>query len=195
MRQLSFYSVEANTPRIADLAGLLCGPGQAVRFGTSGAARVSIVLPDRWRVDALAAACAERNVAAEVGVSEEGHPSMRTAFRADLTELTIAWTKGAMKSVPDGLDLDGQTLRVWTLAAGAPAGRGYLLGLDPRAPDTHRPLAAALTRTGLPAELLGPRGGGPALRLTGRRRVARLLELVGDPPQRAPEQSWPAGIH
>ena len=52
-------------------------------------------------------------------------------------------------------------------------------------------VGAALSAIGLPAALLSPRAGGPAYRITGRRRIARLAELVGDPPAAAPEGAWP----
>jgi hypothetical protein len=188
--QLSFYSAEARAPRVADLAGLLCGPGQAVSFGRGTAARVSVVVPERWRAAALAGALAERGVEAEVGTSEEGQALVRTAFRVDLTQLAAAWLRGAVKAVPPGFDLDGAVLRLWVLTAGRPVDAGLLLGLDPHAPDTHQPLRRALAMAGLPAALLGVRAGGPALRVVGRRRLDRLVELIGPPPRGA-EPCWP----
>ncbi|RCW40191.1 hypothetical protein DFQ14_11271 [Halopolyspora algeriensis] len=192
MGQLSFFSAEARLPRIADLAGILCGPGQAVGFGRGTAARLSVVVADTWRADSLVAACAERGVEAELGRSDEGYPLLRTAFRADLTELAGRWLRGAVKSVPSEFVPDGPVLRLWVLTAGHPdAGGGYSLGLDPHAPDTHAPLASALDRAGLPAKLVGPRGGGPVLRVSGRRRVERLAELVGPVPAGAVGRCWP----
>jgi len=191
VRQLSFYSVDARPPLVSDLAGLLCGCGQMVRFGQGGAARLSVLVADRWRAVALAAECAERGVAVEVSTSEQGHPVLRTAFRSDLASLAAAWTRGAVKAVPAGLALDGPVLRFWALAAGWSDGRGYLLGLDPHAPDTHQPLAGALARAGLTPVLLGERGGSPAVRITGRRRLGRLAELVGVRPDLAPPDAWP----
>ena len=47
--QLSFFSAEARTPAKADLAGFLCGPGQAVSFARGTAARVYVELRDEWR--------------------------------------------------------------------------------------------------------------------------------------------------
>jgi len=35
-------------------------------------------------------------------------------------------------------------------------------------------------------------GRAPGYRITGRRRLARLAELVGDPPTAAPADHWPA---
>jgi hypothetical protein len=189
--QLSFYSAEARAPCVADLAGLLCGPGQAVSFGRGTAARVSVVVPERWRAAALAGALAERGVEAEVGTSDEGQALVRTAFRIDLTALAAAWLRGAVKAVPSGFDLDGPALRLWVLTAGRPADSGYLLGLDVHAPETHEPLRRALALAGLPSVLLGVRAGGPALRVVGRRRIGRLVELIGRPPRGA-EPCWPA---
>lgn len=191
MDQLSFFSAEARRPRVADLAGLLCGPGQAVGFGRGTAARFSVVVTERWRARTLAAACAERGVDAEIARSEEGHPLVRTAFRADLMPLAGQWLRGAVKAVPAGFTPDGQALRIWALTAGRLDPHGYLLGLDPHAEDTHEPLVHALARSGLPAKIVGPRAGGPALRVTGKRRIGRLAELVGPIPDGAIERTWP----
>lgn len=191
VRQLSFFSVDARLPAVADLAGLLCGPGQTVRFGRGGSARLSVVVADSWRVRALAAECSTRGIDVDVAVSDDGRPLVRTAFRADLAALAAAWMRGAIKAVPEGLELDGHTLRLWAQAAGRRDGRGYAFGLDPHAPDTYEPLSAALARAGLTPVLLGPRGGGPAVRITGRRRVGRLVELVGAPPDGATPDTWP----
>lgn len=191
MDQLSLFSAEARQPRVADLAGLLCGPGQAVGFGRGTAARLSVVVADAWRAKSLVAACAERGVTAEPARSEKGNPLVSTAFRSDLTELARLWLHGAVKSVPSGFVPDGSVLRIWALASGRPDAGGYFFGLDPHAPETHPSLAAALERAGLPAKLVGPRGGGPALRITGRRRIERLAELVGPSPEGTNERSWP----
>jgi hypothetical protein len=190
--QLSFFSAEAQEARLDDLAGLLCGPAQVVRFGASGTARLSIVLPDPSRAPALRDEAARRGVDTELTHSDTGSPVLRTAFRRDLVELAARWCRGAVKAVPEDFTLDGALLRMWVLAAGVADRRsGYLLGLDPHAPDTHQPLADALTRLGLPVMRLGPRGGGPALRIAGTRRLRRLAELVGPPPELASTRHWP----
>jgi hypothetical protein len=190
---MAFFSAESMQPGVADLAGLLCGPGQVVSFANA-AARISVVLHESWRRDALAKAFAERGVEPELGVSDEGHPLVRTAFRSDMIGLAVAWTRGAVKAVPTGLALDGASLRLWVLACGHWVDSGYLLALDPRAPDTHEPLLHAATRIGLQCSLLGTRGGGPGLRLTGRRRLGRLVELVGGPPTAEAVPYWPARV-
>lgn len=191
VRQPSLFSEQARAPLTADLAGVLCAQGQVHGFGRGVAARLSAVVDAPWRAAELARACALRNLVAERGSTEEGHPVVRTAFVAELVPLAAAWTRGAVKSLPAGLQLDGAMLRTWALAAGARDGRGYVLRLDPHAAGTHAPLAAALAAAGLAPALLGPRGGGPALRVSGRRRVARLAELVGEPPADAPADGWP----
>jgi hypothetical protein len=191
--QLSFYSAEAHDVCLGDLAGLLCGPGQLVRFGASGTARLSVVLTEPERAPALRTEAADRGVDTEITIMDSGARVVRTAFRRDLVDLACAWTKGAVKAVPEEFALDGALLRMWVLAGGIGDRRsGYLLRLDPHAPDTHVPLAAAIARLGLPALRLGPRGGGPALRISGVRARRRLAELVGPPPEHAVADYWPA---
>jgi hypothetical protein len=194
--QLSFYSAEARDARLGDLAGLLCGPAQLARFGArsveGGTARLSIVLAEPERAGALRAEAAARGIDTELTVTDAGTPALRTAFRRDLVGLATQWTRGAVKSVPEEFALDGALLRMWVLASGVPDRRsGYLLGLDPHADGTHQPLADALARLGLPTLRLGPRGGGPALRLSGVRVRRRLVELVGPAPGQAPGHFWP----
>ncbi|HEY4007801.1 MAG TPA: hypothetical protein VGM60_21815 [Pseudonocardia sp.] len=192
MAQLSFFSAEARDARLTDLAGLLCGPGQVVRFGASGTARLSIVLADPTRVPALRAEATGRGVVTELAESDSGATVLRTAFRGDLVELAGQWCRGAVKAVPEGFRLDGALLRMWVLAAGVPDRRsGYLLGLDPHAPQTHVPLAEAVVALGMPVIRLGARGGGPALRISGQRSRRRLAELVGETPPDALSGFWP----
>jgi hypothetical protein len=185
--QLSLFSAEARPPRTADLAGLLCGPGQIVRFGSGDTARLSVVLADAGRAPAVVAVCAAVGVAAERAITETGATAVRTAFRRDLVDIARAWTTGAVKTVPAGMQLDGAVLRVWMLAAGRWDGRGVELLLDPHAPQTHLPLVAAATRAGVsPARS----GRGAALRITGSRRIRRLAELVGPPPAGVAPDEW-----
>ncbi len=189
---MSFFSAEASRPRVADLAGLLCGSGRTTVFARA-TARLSLVVDDPLRANTLVRACAERGVAAEVRVCDEaGGPLLRTAFRADLAPLAAEWGAGPAKSVPPGFAPDGAALRMWVLAAGRWTEGAYLLPLDPDAPDTHEPLVSALARAGLPAAMRSSAAGGPALRVTGRRCLARLLELVGPPAGPGCADQWPA---
>jgi hypothetical protein len=187
--QLSLFSADARPAGVRDLAGLLCGPGQIVRFGAGDQARLSIVLVDAGRVPAVAAACAATGIGVEPVTTESGSVAVRTSFRCDLVGLAAEWTRGAVKTVPTGWQLDGAALRLWALAAGRPDGRGgYLLMLDLHAPDTHFPLVAALTRLGIPPARLAD---GTALRISGTRRVHRLVELVGPVPRDVTDGGWP----
>lgn len=188
--QLSFFSADLVEPSVDDLAGLLAAHGQLVT--TAGATRVSVVVEQQWRADELADLVRACGIGAETGSSEEGRPLVRSAASAALGPLRAAWTKGAVKTVPSGWVPGGRALRAWMLAAGRADDAGFVLGLDPHAADTHLPLAAALSRAGLAATLLGARGGGPGLRVSGRRRLLRLAETVGDAPVGAATPgSWP----
>ncbi|MEU5693490.1 hypothetical protein [Actinosynnema sp. NPDC020468] len=192
MGQLSFFSAEARQPCVGDLAGLLCGPGRAVGFAKGRAARVVVGVDVAARGGGLVSAMAERGVEARVAADEDGRAQVSTAFRTDLTGLAGQWFDGEVKRVPDGFDLDGGVLRMWALTSGRWVESGYLLGLDPDAPDTHEPLRKALATSGLPATLLGEKAGGPALRVIGRRRLERLAELVGRAPSGVAGHAWPA---
>jgi hypothetical protein len=190
VRQPSLFSAQARAANPGDLAGLLCAPGQVHGFGRGTAARVSAVVAQQWRAVEIVRACTEHALPAEWGQTGDRY-WVHTAFVASLLPLATEWTCGAVKAVPSGWQLDGAALRLWALAAGTPDGSSYLLGVDPHAPGTHGPLAAALSAVGLAASLLGPRAGGPALRISGRRRVARLAELVGEAPHATPTGLWP----
>lgn len=187
--QLSLFSADSRPARLADLAGLLCGPGRITRFGAGDQARLSVELPDAARAPAVVAACAAVGIAAQPVVTGSGAVSVRTAFRCDLVGLACAWTTEAAKSVPAQWQLDGPTLRLWAMSAGWPDERGgYLLALDRDAPHTHQALIAAATRAGIPPARVGD---GVALRISGTRRVQRLVELVGPVPARLSGEHWP----
>jgi hypothetical protein len=122
---------------------------------------------------------------------------VRTSFRVDLLPLAQRWLREGGpaeddpgKTVPVDFRLSGAMVRMWALAGGRPGPQGYLLGVDPLAPDMHERLVAALTPLGVPAKLLGPKAEEPAVRVTGKRRLEALLDLIGDPPPGA-EPAWP----
>lgn len=189
-RQLSLFGAEAADPVPADLAGLLAGPGQVTRMG--GTARVSVVVPDAWRVHVLLAEFAARALPATWVATVDDHYGVRTAYTALLAPLAVAWLRGAVKLPPPGFAFDGRRLRLWVAAAGGPdATGGYALRLGRSDEPSWAPVGAALAALGLAGALLSPRAGGPAYRIEGRRRLARLAELVGDPPALAPPGVWP----
>lgn len=188
--QLSFFSAESVPPSVTDLAGVLAGPGQIVVMG--GGARLSVVVDAQWRAVALAELISDAGLQPEITRTEEDTPLVRTAVDARLRVLAQAWTRGAVKTVPQQWLPGSRELRAWTLVSGAAEADRYLLGLDPHAPDTFAPLASAMMRAGIAPTLIGTRGSRPALRITGRRRLARLVESVGEsPPVPEAGAQWP----
>jgi hypothetical protein len=188
--QLSFFSAESVPPAVADLTGVLAAAGQVVTV--NGGARLSVVVDEQWRARALADMIADAGLVPEITRTEEQTPLVRTAADVRLRIIASQWTRGAVKTVPLSWLPGPRELRAWTLAAGSPEADRYLLGLDPHAPDTHSPLASALMRVGIAPTLIGTRGNRPALRISGRRRLSRLVESVGEAPEDAAAGSqWP----
>ena len=189
-RQLSVFGVEARPASPLDFEGLLAGAGQVVRMG--GTARVSVVVDQPWRARALLAEARARGLAATCEpTSVEGHIGFRTAYSSALAALGTAWLRGAVKHPPGGFALDGRRLRLWAIAAGGRDGAAaFTLRLGVSDEQTWGIVGGALATAGLPAVLLGPRAGGPAYRIIGRRRMSRLAELVGDRPSGAPADNW-----
>ena len=204
MSQLSLFSADLTPPQLVDLGGLLAAHGQ-LTTGPDGV-RLSILLAEPWRAAALLRECRVRDIPAVIPpapspVSPTDEPAaapvilLQTDRTPLLAGLAAQWTRGAVKSVPADIVLSPGFLRCWTLAAGHPADVGFVLGLDPHAPDTHEPLAAACATAGLAGSLLGARGGGPAVRIVGYRRCSRLSEMIGSPPPEAPPDAFPALGH
>jgi hypothetical protein len=114
---------------------------------------------------------------------------VRTAYSSRLNGLALAWPADA-----DQLFLGGPRLRLWVAAAGRPVDGGYALGLAARAgdhdPRTWPAVDAALRRTGLDGVLSDH---GLDVVISGRKRLARLAELVGQRPDAAPAEFWPGG--
>jgi hypothetical protein len=192
--QLSFFSAESVPPAVADLTGLLAAAGQVVLVGSGSqlGARLSVVVDSVWRADALAEMVGDAGLEPEIARTDEDTPLIRTAVDPRLVPIARDWTRGAVKTVPSQWLPGPRELRAWTLAAGYPEADRYLLGLDPHAPDTHSTLASALMRVGIAPTLIGTRGARPALRISGRRRLTRLVENVGEPPDDAEAfTSWP----
>jgi hypothetical protein len=200
MSQLSLFSADAREPMLADVDGLLAGPGQVVRSGAT--ARVSVVVDDRWRVDALLGELGRLGVTGESEPAEPGRVTVRTPWLPQLLGVADAWSRGAVKVPPPGWVLDGPRLRFWCLAAGSGVAQDrsetdgrpvlYTLSLGASDEPTWVPVGAALAAAGIAGVLVGPRADGPGYRIVGQRRLARLRELVGEPPPGVPEEAWPA---
>ena len=177
-------------PAVADLTGVLASSGQLVIVG--GGARLSVVVDSVWRAAALAEMMVAAGLQPEIARTEDDTPLVRTAVDARLLDIASEWTRGAVKTVPPRWLPVPRELLAWTLAAGSPEADRYLLGLDQHAPDTHSPLASALMRVGIAPTLIGTRGARPALRISGRRRLSRLVETVGEPPEGSEAlAAWP----
>jgi hypothetical protein len=198
--QLSLFSADLTPPQLADLGGLMAAHGQ-LQIAPDGAA-LSMLFTESWRAEALLRECRVRDVPAAISFPDQtDSPNWAdgsvplTLLQTDRTPMLAAmamdWTAAPGKIVPAGLAVTAGLLRCWTLAAGRPADIGFLLGLDPLAPDTHEPLAAACAAAGLAGSLLGVRGGGPAVRIVGYRRCSRLAEMIGTPPPEAPPGAFP----
>nr|WP_236646924.1 hypothetical protein [Micromonospora acroterricola] len=189
-RQLVFFGAEAAEPTVADLAGLLAGPGEVVRMG--GTARLSVQVDAAWRVHVLVAELALRGLAASWEPTGDARHAVRTSYTRVLKPLAVAWLHGTAKRPPATFHLTGRRLRLWLAAAGTPEPpAGFLLRLGEGDQESWEPVGRALAAAGLAGTLLGPDEGGPGYRITGRRRLARLAELVGGPPRAAPAEAWP----
>jgi len=189
MTQFSLFGAEAAGAELADLDGVLLGGGHWAR-STTGAARLSAVVADRWRADALAAAFAERGVggADPIVPAATGH-GVRTAFSPALSQHAARWTRGANEGLPVGFRLGAGGLRLWAITAGRCDDAGYLLATALPDDAIHRAAGAQLSRLSVAAVSLGVRGG-PGWRVTSARRLRRLVELLGPAPAGAADQ-WP----
>ena len=186
--QFSLFGAAAAPPLLTDLDGVLLAGGQWVRHGT--VARLSIVVPDRWRAEALAVAFAQRGIGdpAPVAPAEPGQV-VRSAFLPELVPHAIRWTRGAKQASPPGLVLTPGALRLWAIAAGRSDQAGFVLGTASANDVTHVVAGAQLARLGLAGVSLAARGR-PGWRVTSVKRLRRLAELVGEPPTGA-GADWP----
>lgn len=185
--QLSFLTAGTRPPEVDDLDGALLGGGQLVRLG--GTARLSAVVRDQWRVDALLALFGELDLAGERLADEDGSSSVRTAFVRRLAPLADRWVHGSVKVLPRPV-LDGPKLRTWAIAAGRVDAQGYVLGMGAGDDAVWERAGLALAGAGLTATMLSSRTDGPGYRVAGRRRLARLAEYLGEPPVGA-RACWP----
>jgi hypothetical protein len=188
--QLSLFAAGSQPPAIGDLEGLLLGVAQVVRLG--GTARLSVLVDEPWRVSAVLAAYSQRGLRGETAATVEGQTAVRTPFTRALLPVADRWVRGAVKAVPPRWSLDGPRLRLWAVATGLADEHGYLLRLGRSDPAIWEPAGAALAAAGLAASFVGTRAQGPAYRVVGRRRLARLREYIGDPPPDVSDEGWPS---
>jgi hypothetical protein len=212
-RQLSIFGAETTEPSPLDLAGLLTGPGRLGRIG--GTARVAVPVDCAWRVHVLVDELVSRGLVVnwspieqdqipddpvrpqaqqeQSGAGEDTGDAVprphttvtgfevRTAYSSRLNALARSWPPPA-----DRLFLSGPRLRLWVAAAGRPQAGGYALGLGP--PEGWEIADAALVRAGLAGTVSDAE---PVYLISGRRRLDRLAELVGERPAAAPAAVWP----
>jgi hypothetical protein len=186
-QQFSLFGAAAAEPARDDLDGVLLAGGHWVR--NAGTARLSVVVADVWRADALAEEFDARGLAgADTIVPAEGGWSVRTVFTTELAESAARWSRGADEGPPLGFVLTAGGLRLWTAAAGVRDGGGYLLGTDRPDSALHLVAGAQLSRLGLAA--VSVVRGGPGWRITSVKRLRRFAELVGPAPSLA-GPDWP----
>lgn len=205
MGQLSFFAADVADPTVDGLGGLLAAHGQIT--SGSGGSRLSILLLEDWRAEAIRLEFERRGLGSSISAGSTPDPDpehraagavvdsylVRSERSVELDALARAWTRGAVKTVAAFPSPPGGLLRCWALAAGRPDPAGYLLGTDPHASHTYPRLAAGLAGVGLTASVIGSRGGGPGMRIVGRRRLDRLAELLGEAPPQAPAGAFPTG--
>ena len=141
MTQFSLFGAAVAEPCLDDLDGVLLAGGHWVRSPASlrsaatvqaadvrpadrnaeGSARLSVVVAQRWRAEALAEAFDARGVGCHdaIVVADGGH-CVRTAFHADLDPLANRWTRGATEGPPAGFSLTPGGLRLWAIADRTP---------------------------------------------------------------------------
>ena len=192
MTQFSLFGAAVAEPALDDLDGVLLGGGHWVR--SADRARLSVVVPDRWRADALVEefyvrgiGCAPEEPAVTIA---HGGLGVRTAFRAELQPYAGRWTRGANEAPPAGFVLTAAGLRLWAIAAGHAEDTGYLLATDSPDDAIHLAGGAQLSRLGLAGVSVAQRGG-PGWRVTSAKRMRRLVELIGPEPDGA-DGSWPS---
>ncbi len=186
--QFSLFGAEASSPTLDDLDGLLLAGAQWVRSGAG--ARLSVVVADRWRADALAGAFDDRGVGGpDPIVTAASGFGVRTAFAGELVERAARWTRGANQGLPRAFQLGAGGLRLWAVAAGRRDDVGYLLATAEIDDPIHQTAGAQLSRLGVAAVSLSQRGG-PGWRVTSDKRLRRLVELLGPPPLGG-ESDWP----
>ena len=191
MSQFSLFGAAAAEPSLDDLDGVLLAGGLWVRSGP--AARLSIVVADRWRATALSAEFDLRTVGADDDVVQAaGGYGVRTAFTDRLTPVAARWSRGANQGPPPGFVLTAAGVRLWALAAGRSDAGGYLLGTARPDDVIHSSAGAQLSRLGVAAVSVSARGR-PGWRVTSLKRVRRLAELLGAAPDGGADD-WPQPV-
>ncbi|WP_153506087.1 hypothetical protein [Cumulibacter manganitolerans] len=187
--QLLLFDSDGAERAVDDVDGLLLGTGHVVR--RDGGARVSILVDEVWRAEALCAELRLRDLDAAFEVSRDDSDALVVGTRPTERLLPLAdrWQPGRRRTAPPRLTSGG--LRLWVISGGRRVEDGYLLPVSATDDSRWARSGSALAGIGLTATLVGPRGGGPAYRITSVRRLRRLSALVGARPDGAPDYLWP----
>lgn len=189
--QFSLFGAETAEPALSDLDGLLIAGGDWVRREQEPdeASRLSILVADQWRVDALLAELAARGLAADQTPGADDLVAVRTEKTPKLAALAKSWRQGASLRIPAGFQLSPAGLRLWAIAVGRSDEVGYFLPTAERNADLHRAGGAQLSRLAVTGTEIVTRPG-PGWRITSMKRLRRLAELLGSPPAGA-GTDWP----
>ncbi|MGN5238121.1 MULTISPECIES: hypothetical protein [unclassified Rhodococcus (in: high G+C Gram-positive bacteria)] len=197
MSQLSFFGADTAPPALSDLSGLLASQGRIVTR-TADSAQITVTVEAPWRASAIADQIIATGLTAAIDALPDGSARVCTSDVSELVPLATAWSHGGSKRVPAGWVPSAGALRAWFLAAGRVevVGERYVLGLDPNAPRTYVSLSEALMVAGIAPTLISPHGAPPGLRVSGPRRIARLAESIGAPPDDSEARAiWPRHEH
>jgi hypothetical protein len=189
--QYSLFGAEAADPGVEDLDGLLFAGGDWVRADGGSAARLSVLVREQWRAEALRSEFAERDIASDTVVAPGDLIAVRTEITGRLGPHALRWTRGAALRPPVDLMLSASGLRLWAIAAGQGEEAGFLLRMGDRHNELRRTAGAQLARLGVTAVEVGSRLGA-GWRVTSARRLRRLAELIGAPPAGCGPH-WPRG--
>lgn len=187
--QFSLFGAEAADPQLTDLDGLLLAGGDWLRGEGMAAARLSVLVADAWRAEALIDEFEARGLTADTAEAPGNLIAVRSGVDPVLASAAARWTRGASLRVPSDLLLSASALRLWAVASGRRDDAGYLLRMAEPDDELHRAGGSQLSRLGVAAVDIGVRGG-PGWRVTSARRLRRLAELVGHAPHGA-GADWP----
>ena len=189
--QFSLFGAEAADPLVEDLDGVLLAGGDWVRTDAGSAARLSVLVAEQWRARALQSEFADRGLASDTAEAPGGLIAVRTEITPRLGPHAQRWTRGAYLRPPADLALSASGLRLWAIAAGRAEEGGYLLRMADLDGALHRVAGAQLARLGVTAVEVGSRSGA-GWRVTSVKRLRRLAELIGAPPDGS-GRDWPGG--
>ncbi|MDQ1739201.1 MAG: hypothetical protein QOE53_853, partial [Pseudonocardiales bacterium] len=171
--QFSLFGAEAADPLVEDLDGVLFAGGDWVRADGGAAARLSVLVPEQWRAEALRAEFADRALASDTATAPGDLIAVRTEITERLVPHALRWTRGAALRPPADLALSASGLRLWAIAAGRAEEAGFLLRMPDPDRELHRIAGGQLARLGVTAVEVGSRVGA-GWRVTSVKRLRRL---------------------